>query len=212
MALQNEGWNVSLRKIERLCRQEGIHATQRSRKPRPTGAHASRSTQPGSGWCCDLLFDEDRSGHKLAWLAVLDECTRECLALDVYRRVNSREVIASFENARGHNGDSNFRVKVRLDNARVWRRAALSKWATQHSVEFKQSDRGSPWQNGVVESFFGRLRAELLAHSEFADLVEARYETALWRKLYNDVRPHSALGYRTPAAYRKAKISELTGA
>ena len=99
-------------------------------------------------------------------------------------------------------------VTMRCDNASVWQMPRLLRWAKTHSLKICTTDRGSPWQNGIVEAFFGRLRSELLNHTEMADLAEARAEAALWRRIYNTVRPHGALGYLTPAAYRESLLKE----
>jgi len=154
-----------------------------------------------------LLFDEDRDGLPLVWFAVLDECTRECLALTVHRRVQSQETVSTFE-AAFNKRQQTISTTVRCDNAPVWKSFKLLQWAEAHGLQLCSTDRGSPWQNGIVEAFFSRLRAELLNHTEMADLAEARVEAAMWRRIYNTIRPHSALGYKTPEAYRESLREE----
>lgn len=135
----------------------------------------------------------------LVWMAAIDVCTRECCLLEVRRDFDGRQVTQALRRATTQ-ADSCPTV-VQTDNAAVWREDSIRQWSHERGVQLKVTSKGSPWQNGVVEAYFGRLRNELLNHSEFADLAEAQAEAKLFRKLYNTVRPHGALGYKTPASY-----------
>jgi transposase InsO family protein len=152
-------------------------------------------------WCCDLLCEGDRRGFPLVWVAVLDEFTRECLSLGVHRRVAGRDVVAALEAIVARGGGAP--LSLRTDNAAVWRKRTVADWAEGRGVELRYASRGSPWQNGVVESFFARMRCELVDGEPFADRAHARAETAAWRLLYNEARPHGALGNLTPAEFRR---------
>ena len=206
--MQSEGWQISTRRVAAICRDEGIHASLRNRAPKTLTNSSMRSATPSAVFCCDVLYDESLGGEPLAWIAVLDECTRECVALTVQHRVQSTEVIAAWASILEGEHPSGIRRTVRCDNSPLWGTKQVSEWVSRHGVEVRRTRRGAPWQNSIVESFFARLRSELLNHSEMADLAEARAEAALWQRLYNNVRPHSALGYQPPSRFRDKLLAE----
>ncbi len=199
--LAAEGWSVSRRRIERLCRAEGLQASPRRRLNPANGPLPIRASRPDETWCCDLLLDEDRAGRTLTWLAVLDEFTRECHVLQVKRRFAGRDAVAIFDSAIHELARQP--ASLRTDNGALWRKQTVAAWSRQSDVVLCYTTRGSPWQNGIVESFFGRLRNELLDASDFADVAEAQATSDLWRAIYNEVRPHGALGYLPPQEFRR---------
>ena len=147
-------------------------------------------------WACDFVEDRTRNGRKIRLLNVVDEFTRECLAIRVGRKLGSTEVIdvlADLFIARGTPGC------VRSDNGPEFIAMAVKGWIGGVGAKTAFIEPGSPWENGYVESFNGKLRDELLNAEVFNALLEARVPIEQWRAHYNRLRPHSSLGYRPPA-------------
>jgi transposase InsO family protein len=152
-------------------------------------------------WCWDFVFDRTTSGSQLKWLSIVDEHTRECLALKVDRSITSEDVIDTLAELFAMRGVPRH---IRSDNGPEFVAVAIRRWLGQVNVEALYIEPGSPWENGYAESFHSRLRDELLAVEVFDNLPAARLPTAAWREDYNQVRPHSSLGYQTPAAFAAA--------
>ncbi len=151
---------------------------------------------PNHVWAYDFVEDRTRDGRKFRMLNVVDEFTRECLAIRVARRLGAAEVIdvlADLFITRGTPGH------IRSDNGPEFAAVAVRGWITGVQASTAYIEPGSPWENGYVESFNGKLRDELLSAEVFNTLAEARVLIEQWRRHYNTVRPHSALGYRPPA-------------
>jgi len=129
-------------------------------------------------------------------LTILDEYTRECLAIEVARRFNSDDVLATLAGLFVRRGTPAY---IRSDNGPELTAAALRTWLSRLEVGTLFIERGSPWENGYIESFNGKLRDELLNREIFYTLAEARVLIERWRREYNEFRPHSSLGYRPPA-------------
>jgi len=129
-------------------------------------------------------------------LVVIDEYTRECLAIEVARKLSSRDVLRVLAYLFIHRGTPDF---IRSDNGPEFTAKAVRSWLERLGVQTLFIEPGSPWENGYVESFNGKLRDELLNREIFTTLWEAKVLVESWRKEYNQVRPHSALGYRPPA-------------
>jgi transposase InsO family protein len=201
--LREEGWRANPKRVYRLWRLEGLKVPRKARTRRALGSdgnscHVRPAERKDDVWSWDFVFDRTRSGTTLKWLSVIDEHTRECLALRVERSITSEEVIdvlAELFAARG------VPQRIRSDNGPEFVAAALRGWLARTGVEACYIAPGSPWENGYAESFHSRLRDEFLGVEEFADLREARALTAAWREDYNERRPHGALGYQTPSAY-----------
>ena len=173
--LRQAGWRVNDKRVERLWRREGLKVP--SRQPKRgrlwlnDGSRVRlRPAWRDHVWSYDFVQDQTHDGRRFRILAVLDEYTRECLALQTARRLSSFDVVE---------------VLCGLIEARGARTAYITP--------------GSPWENGYVESFNGRLRDELLNGEAFASVKEAQILIEDWRRRYNRVRPHSSLGYRPPA-------------
>ena len=149
-------------------------------------------------WAWDFVHDRTTDGRPLKWLSIVDEYTRECLALEVDRSITAEKVIDVLADL--------FRIRgvpkhIRSDNGPEFIAQAIRRWLSQAGVETLYVEPGSPWENGYAESFHSRLRDELTNREEFTSLAEARYLADAWRLEYNHRRPHSSLGYQTPAEF-----------
>jgi len=201
--LRGEAWRASDTRIYRLWRREGLKVPQKKRKRRrlgssANGCHRHRAERPNQVWCWDFAFDRTASGSQLKWLAIVDEYTRESLALKVSRNITSEDVIDTLAELFAMHGTPEF---LRSDNGPEMTAKALRRWLTQVDVETLYIEPGSPWENGYAESFFSRLRDEFLSLEIFDNLAAARRLTYSWQNDYNHHRPHSSLGYVTPSEF-----------
>jgi len=213
--LRREGWSVNRKRVYRLWRREGLKVPQKARKKRHLGHSANgcvrrRAEHPDHVWAWDFIFDRTTSGRSLKWLSIVDEYTRECLALVVARSMTAEDVldvIAELFVVRGVPGH------LRSDNGPEFIARALRRWLEWTDAKTLYIAPGAPWENGYAESFHSRLRDELLNVEEFANLAEARVLAERWQLEYNHRRPHSALGYQTPAEFaagcRKCCVATL---
>ena len=204
--LAAEGWRVGLSRVFRLWRREGLKVPQKKRKRRRLGSSANgcdrrRAEHKDHVWCWDFVFDRTTSGTTLKWLSIVDERTRECLALKVARSITSEDVIDTLAELFAMRGVPRH---IRSDNGPEFVAQAIRRWLSQVGVEALYIEPGSPWENGYAESFHSRLRDEFLAIEVFESLTAARQLTAAWKDDYNNHRPHSSLGYVTPAQYAAA--------
>ena len=178
----------------------------RSRKRRPgTDVRLPGEPRPNSVWTYDFVHDRLADKTALKLLCVLDEHTRECLAVEVARSMSSMTVIETLARLMRLHGKPNF---IRSDQGAEFTAGAVMRWLRDQNVGPVFIAPGKPWQNGYVESFNGKLRDECLSREWFRNLREARMLIERWRQFYNERRPHSALGYRTPAAARKQWVEE----
>jgi transposase InsO family protein len=152
-------------------------------------------------WCWDFVFDRTASGATLKWLSIVDEHTRECLALKAGRSITSEDVIDTLAELFAMRGVP---CHIRSDNGPEFIAGAIRRWLDQVGVEALYVAPGSPWENGYAESFHSRLRDEFLAVETFESLTTARRLSAAWKEDYNHHRPHGSLGYRTPAEFAAA--------
>lgn len=191
------------KRIQRLCRKEGLKVRRTVRKRRALGAstnacHVRRSERKDHVWTWDFAFDRTTSGTTLKWLSIVDEHTRECLALKVARSITSEDVINTLAEVFAMRGVP---AAVRSDNGPEFVAQAIQSWFGRLSVATLYIAPGSPWENGYAESFHARLRDEFLSQEVFESVGAARTQTAAWREDYNHHRPHSSLGYVTPAEF-----------
>lgn len=149
-------------------------------------------------WCWDFVFDRTTSGNTLKWLSIVDEYTRECLALKVDRSITSEDVIDTLAELFAIRGVPKC---IRSDNGPEFVAQAIRRWTRQLGIETLYIAPGSPWENGYAESFHSRLRDEFLAIEAFESLSAAWKLTVMWKDDYNHYRPHSSLGYVTPAEF-----------
>jgi putative transposase len=160
-------------------------------------------------WSYDLLVDRTEDGRQLKLLAVMDEYTRECLAIEVGRSFTARDVMLTLQYLFALRGAPEH---VRSDNGPEFISKEIRRWLARASVDTLYIQKGSPWENGYVESFNGRLRDELLNREIFLSVPEARYVLDEWREDYNHRRPHGSLNWRTPAAYAASLAGPSVGA
>jgi len=201
--LGKEFWRASATRIYRLWRREGLKVPQKKRKRRrlgktENGCHRRRAEHKDHVWCWDFVFDHTTSGSTLKWLSIVDEYTRECLALKVDRSITSEDVIDTLAELFAMRGVPRH---IRSDNGPEFIARAIQRWTNQLSIEALYVEPGSPWENGYAESFHSRLRDEFLAVEVFESLAAARKLTATWRNDYNHYRPHGSLGYVTPVEF-----------
>ena len=147
-------------------------------------------------WAYDFVFDRTGDGRQLKFLTVVDEYSRQCLAIDVDRKQTSREVLRTLAKLMLRYGVPKH---IRSDNGSEFVARAVRSWLARLGVQTLFIEPGSPWENGYIESFNGKLRDERLNGEVFSSVPEAKVLTDAWRQHYNHHRPHSALGYRPPA-------------
>ena len=201
--LRMEGWRVNRKKVHRLWRQEGFRVPQKQRKKRRLGHSANgivrrRAEHIDHVWCYDFVKDQTLDGRPLKFLAIEDEYTRECLAIDVAWSITAKEVIGTLEDLFAVRGTPTF---IRSDNGPEFVAQAIQKWLEHAGVETLYIAPGSPWENAYSESFNSRFRDEFLNAEQFTSLLEAQVMTEDHRLAYNHRRPHSALDYKTPAEF-----------
>jgi putative transposase len=198
---------VNHKRVRRLWREEGLRRPVRTRKRRRVTAEQAerlRAERPNQVWAIDFQFDETADGRRLKLANIVDEHTREALAMRVGRTCTADdlvEVLAGLVAVRGAP------EQLRMDNGPELIAWALRDWCRLVDARTSYIEPGSPWENPYVESFNGRVRDELLAIEEFTSLTVAQVVVEAWRIEYNTYRPHSALGGLTPAEYAATKTS-----
>ncbi len=199
--LRREGWRVNHKRVERIWRQEGLKVPQKQPKRgrlwlKDGSCVRFRSEHRNHVWTYDFVHERTHDGRALRLLTVVDEYSRECLAVEVERRLNHKDVLRVLSRLFVRPGPPEH---LRSDNGSEFTALAVREWLEKLDVKTLYIEPGSPWENGNIESFNGKLRDELLDREIFYTLWEAKVLVALWRKEYNQVRPHSSLGYRPPA-------------
>lgn len=210
--LKREGFQAGFDRVYRLWRREGLKVPKTPRKKRRLGSSAHGCVRhsverQNQVWAWDFIFDRTASGTSLKWLSVVDEFTRECLCLKVARRMTSQDII---EVLRGLFVAHGVPQHLRSDNGPEFIAKALREWLERSSVGPLYIAPGSPWENGYAESFHSKLRDEFLGCEVFESLSDAAALGATWRRQYNEVRPHSSLGYVTPAEFARACVPSAT--
>jgi transposase InsO family protein len=199
--LRTEGFEVNHKRVERLWRREGLKVPRRQpKRGRLWLGDGScvrlRPERKDHVWSYDFVQARTRDGRALRMLTVIDEYTRECLAIDVARRLTSDDVLERLSDLFVRRGVPDH---IRSDNGPEFTAKAVRGWLDRVGVETLFIEPGSPWENGYIESFNGKLSDELLDGEVFDTLLEAKVLIERWRVRYNTVRPHSSLGYRPPA-------------
>jgi putative transposase len=199
--LRRAGWRVNAKRVERIWRREGLKVPRkqpkRGRLWLDDGSCVRlRAERPNQVWAYDFVQDRTRDGKVLRMLVVVDEFSRECLAIQVARGLTSDDVLAVLAELFVEKGVPEH---IRSDNGPEFVAAAVRGWLARLGVGTLFIEPGSPWENGYCESFNGKLRDELLDREVFHSLREAQVLIEAWRRHHNAVRPHSALGYRPPA-------------
>lgn len=201
--LRELGWEVNRKRVQRIWREEGLRVPARKRKRRRLGesivaGERLRAERPNHVWAFDFQFDQTACGRVLKLLNVVDEFTRESLLMLVERNIDADRVVSELECLVAWRGAPE---SLRCDNGPQMTAHALSDWCVLSRTKTVFIDPGAPWQNPYVESFHSRVRDELLDVEEFSCLAEARVVIGDWQEDYNQSRPHSALGMRTPVAF-----------
>lgn len=217
--LRREGWRVNHKRVERLWRREGLKVPQRQPKRRRLWFNDGscvrlRPEHRDHVWSYDFVEARTHDGRAFRMLTVIDEFTRECLAIDVARKLSSEDVLERLSDLFIHRGVPEH---IRSDNGAEFTATKVREWLQRIDVKTLYIEPGSPWENGYVESFNGKLRDELLEREIFDTLWEAKVIIERRRREYNTVRPHSSLGYRPPApeavqawSFRNAALREKT--
>ena len=206
--LLRDGTAVNHKRVWRVYREAGLAVKRRKRKRlvrigRPLAAAAT----PNEEWALDFISDKLATGRSVRVLSVVDAFTRECVALQVDTSFASRRVTRVLEGVMSQRGRPR---RIRCDNGPELTSRHFLAWCIEQRIELLHIQPGRPMQNGQVESFHGKLRDECLNTSWFRNLFHARRQIAIWRQDYNECRPHSSLGYQTPAEFSRLVTSPST--
>lgn len=198
--LRREGVMINRKKTQRIYQEEGLAVRRRRSRRRAVGTRAPAPVLalPNQRWSLDFVHDQMASGTRFRVLNVVDDVTRECLAAVPDTSISERRVVRELTELITQRGKPGMIVS---DNGTELTSNAVLAWCGEIGVEWHYIAPGKPMQNGYVESFNGRMRDELLNETLFLSLPHARVEIAAWVDDYNRERPHSALGYETPAAF-----------
>jgi putative transposase len=203
LLLRRAGMIVNHKRVARLYRAEGLAVRRcvRKRVAHNHRVHPSVPIQPNEQWAADFVSDALSWGRSIRLFAVLDVCTREALAIEVDTSLPGARVVRVLDQLTSERGVPH---ELMLDNGPELTGRALDQWAYEQGLRLHFIEPGKPVQNAVIESFIGRLRDECLNQHWFVSLADARRIVEAWRLDYNRCRPHSALGYRTPAEMHAA--------
>ncbi len=198
------GWRVNFKRVHRLWKQEHLQVPRKQHKRRrlPGSSEYScvrhKATHRNHVWSYDFLTERTEDGRQLRLLVVIDEFTRECLAIEVARSFGARDVILTLQYLFAVRGAPEH---MRSDNGPEFVAKEVQQWLSRAAVRTLYIQKASPWENGYVESFNGKLRDELLDRELFLSMTEARYVVDEWRLEYNHHRPHGSLAWQTPASF-----------
>ena len=205
--LERRGIKIGLDRTHRLWRLARLQVP-RKRPRRRVATNRPRPLAPEQAqqvWAYDFVFDGCGNGQQLKCLTVVDEYTRECLAIDVKGSIRSRQVIEVLSRLVSAHGAPRY---LRSDNGPEFVSRAVLQWLTTASIDTAYIDPGKPWQNGSNESFNGKFRDECLSLEWFPDRINAKITIEDWRKHYNEVRPHSSLGNKTPLEFKQELVQQ----
>lgn len=201
--LRREGHAMSFDRAWRLWKKAELQVPKKRKRRRPEGSRP-RPLPPQRQnyvWAYDFVFDRCANGQTLKCLTIVDEYTRRCLAIDVANRIRSARVIDQLSRLISVHGAPRY---IRSDNGSEFVSKAILRWLTENRINTAFIDPGKPWQNGLDESFNGKLRDECLNMEWFRSRTEAKIIIEAWRKHYNNERPHSSLGYQTPNEFTQS--------
>jgi putative transposase len=205
--LDREGWTVNKKAVRRLYRELGLKVAVPRADPKPRRPHGQDKNachlRPSRGrddvWTWDFIFDRTSDGRSLKWLSIVDEYTRECLALEARRGMLAEDIRIILAEVAARRGGPPCRM--RSDNGPEFAAEVVRSWLDETGSGALDVAPASPWQNGYAESFHSKVRDEFLNLEEFESEPQARALGALWKEEYNTERPHSSLGYQTPAEF-----------
>lgn len=198
---RRDGSRVNAKRVQRVRRAGALQVQKKQRKLRRTGlstAQRQRATHPNHVWSWDFVEDQTENGTRFRVLTLIDEYTREILAMRVAWSIRAVDVLASLGEAIGRYGAP---AHIRSDNGPEFIAYAIQDWLEQKQIKAIYIQPGSPWENGHIESFHDKFRDELLNREIFGSLLEAKIVIGQWRDEYNAERPHSSLGNKTPEEF-----------
>ena len=201
--LRREGWQDNHKRVYRLYREEGLSL----RHKRPKRNKSARLRQPkhlattiNEIWSMDFVSDALFDGRRIRALTIVDNYTRESLSIGVGQSLKGEDVVSALLRLKA---ERELPKIIKVDNGSEFISKAMDRWAYEHGVELDFSRPGRPTDNAKIESFNGRLREECLNEHWFLSLDDAKLKIEAWRKYYNEIRPHSALGWATPAEFAR---------
>ena len=199
--LRREGWSVNHKRVYRIYCEEGLNL--RTKKPKRRKSAAQRVQRPpatflNESWSMDFVTDSLFNGHRFRSLTIVDNFSRECLAIEVDQHIKGEDVVRVVERIKAMRGTPNF---IKVDNGPEFISKELDKWAYENKVTLDFSRPGKPTDNAYIESFNGSFRDECLNINWFLSLEDAREKVEEWRREYNEWRPHSSLDNLTPSEY-----------
>lgn len=202
--LQREGWHVGKNQIQRIRRKAGLQVSRKKKRKRAMHGKSAdypvKAKAPRHVWSWDIVHDQTDDARGLRVLTMVDEFTKECPVLYVGRNINAQVAISVIASAIMKYGAPAY---IRSDNGSEFIAEALQKWLKKNKIKTAYIAPGSPWENGYIESFNGKLRDECLDREIFYHLLDARVVVEEWRVEYNERRPHSSLDYATPSEFAK---------
>jgi transposase InsO family protein len=207
--LRQDGWVVNHKRVQRIWQKEGLQVPYRRKFKKAMGSSANscsvkKAEYPNHVWTYDFVSDQTEDGRKLRLLTVLDEFTRESLAIEVARSMPAGDVISVLDYLFMLRGVPKL---IRSDNGPEFIAHSITRWLYDQGIEAIHIAPGSPWENGYIESFNGKFRDEVLNRELFYSVKEAKVIVEDWRMEYNHHRPHSSLGYKTPAEFASSCIA-----
>ena len=199
--LRREGWHVNAKRIYRLYREEEliVRTKQRRKIARRQRIETPMATRANQCWSMDFVSDKLADGRSFRIFTMIDQFTRECVALEADRSMTGKKVVEALEGAKPDRGS--LPESITVDNGSEFSGRALEAWAIANDVQLRFIRPGRPVENGFIESFNGRLRDECLNVEWFSSLDDAREKLGKFREHYNHQRPHSSLADRTPAVF-----------
>jgi len=206
--LRREGWRVNHKRIERLWRQEGLKVPTKQPKRKRLWLNDGacvrlRPAHRDHVWSYDFVLTRTHDGRPVRMLTLIDEYTRECLAIDVARRLDSEDVLERLSDLFIRRGVPRY---LRSDNGGEFTAHKVTRWLEQAGVQTLFIEPGSPWENGYIESFNGRVREECLNQHWFLSLEDSQEKLNCWRQDYNATRRHSALGQCMPSEFARRTL------
>lgn len=198
--LHREGWKVNEKRVHRIWKEEGLQVKRKLKKRRrgPKGEVVNKAEYANHVWSYDFMEDRTESGNRIRFLNVVDEHTRECLAIEARKSAGSEEVIECLEWLFLTRGMPQY---IRSDNGPEFVSQAVRTWLKREGCKTIYIEPGSPWENPYIESFNGKFRDECLNMEMFRNVAEAQQVADSWKWEYNEFRPHSSLGNLTPKEF-----------
>ena len=209
--LDRGGVHVNHKRVERIWKQEGLSLRNRKARKRvhvAGGSVLSKAEHANQVWSYDFMEDRTASGNRLKLLNIVDEYTREGLRIRVDRSIDSAKVIATLSLLFAVRGAPEY---LRSDNGPEFIAERVKEWLSKRGCRTIYIEPGSPWENPFIESFNGKVRDEFLNMNLFRSVFEAQVLADMWLREYNEFRPHSSLGYRTPREFAASSGSSATG-